>query len=142
MRLAALRAGWQQAQLAGLLAYCSAELAGNTKIAVSKAKELLPSMPECYPFYDGLCANGDLDEIQQGAFAPGRRAPNKLYPELAAMSGLPESVTEILKQGGGGKGFLENLLAGDKTARGRGIPHPRAADGCTARRGRPRVQNA
>ena len=115
-RLAALRAGSPQAQLAGLLAYCSAELAGNTKIAVSKAKELLPSMPECYPFYDGLCANGDLDEIQQGASRRQTCWATKLYPELAAMSGLPESVTEILKQGGGGKGFLENLLAGDEAA--------------------------
>ena len=91
-RLAALRAA-RRAQLAGLLAYCSAELAGNTKIAVSKAKEPSPSMPERYPFYDGLCANGDLDEIQQGRLRWQTRR-RQIHPELSAMSGLPESVTD------------------------------------------------
>ena len=114
-RLTALGAGSSQAQLAGLLAFCSAELADNSTLASAQARKFLPSMPECYRLYDGLCAYGDLDEIQQGALTPADVLGAKLYPDLAAISGLPESVTEILKQGGGGKGVLENLLAGEQT---------------------------
>ena len=113
-RLTALGAGSSQAQLAGLFAFCSAELADNFTLASAQARKFLPSMPECYRLYDGLCAYGDLDNTTGGARA-SRRAGAKLYPDLAAISGLPGGTEGFLKQGGGGKGVLENLLAGEQT---------------------------
>ena len=134
-RLTALGAGSSQAQLAGLLAFCSAELADDSTLASAQARKFLPSMPECYRLYDGLCAYGDLDEIQQGARTPADVLGAELYPDLAAISGLPESVTEYPQAGRRGKGSpgkpigrRANAAGQEFRTRGRLMAALRAAD--------------
>ena len=89
-RLAAEGSGSSQAQLAGLLAYCSAELANNSRLAMAKATELLPGMPECYRLYHEQDLSGNLRWLHRGGSAASKVFGEKLYARLAAMPGLPE----------------------------------------------------
>ena len=55
--------------MAGLLAYCSAELADNAKVTVAKAKEFLPWMPECYRLYDVLSEAENWQDLPSVGFS-------------------------------------------------------------------------
>ena len=115
-RLTADGAGTSQGQLAGLLAYCSAELAHNPQVALAKAAELLPWMPQCYRLYHGLCDSSDQNELRRAAPAAAKVFAETLYARLLAMPGLPERAAAIAKPRGVGKGLLENLFGESKPA--------------------------
>ena len=115
-RLAAEGSSSPQAQLAGLLAYCSARLAQNGRLLSAKVTELLPWMPECYRLQHGQCISGDYESRRHGAAAASKLFGERLYGRLAAMPGLPADAAAIVKQRGAGQGLWGNLLGGAKPA--------------------------
>ena len=116
-RLAAEGPTSAQGQLAGLLAFCSAELAHHPKVATAKAAELLPWMPECYRLYYVQCLPENpefLGDVQQGADTAAKVFGERLYGRLLAMPGLPEGAAAIAKQRPAAKGLLDKLLGDSK----------------------------
>ena len=100
--------------MAGLLAYCSAELADNAKVTVAKAKEFLPWMPECYRLYDVLSEADNWQDRQRWASAAPKALGERLYSRLAAMPDLPAGAATIVKPRAEGKGLWAGLLGGSK----------------------------
>ena len=84
-------------QLTGLLRYLTAELSGDSAMTVATALELVPKMPECYRIHDGLCQFAGVRTGHQATTEWLMIPAKTLYPRLAAMPGLPESVAKLVR---------------------------------------------
>jgi len=96
-RLNPEKADKQYVQLTGLLRYLTAELSGDGAMTVTTALELVPKMPECYRIHDGLCQFAGVRAGHQATTEWLMIPAKTLYPRLAAMPGLPESVEKMVR---------------------------------------------
>ena len=83
--------------LAALLWLDSVTLSNHTATTLGAATETVEHFPDCYPAYDTLCELGGVIVGHMATSRPMTRLGETLYPRVAAMPGLPETVASVAR---------------------------------------------
>jgi hypothetical protein len=86
--------------LATLLWFDSLEYSDHSPPAIEAALEAIQRMPECYTAYDCLCDHGGVSVGHRATTQPLIVAGRTIYPRVAAVPGLPQTVAEIAQAAG------------------------------------------